>query len=550
MPQDFKTIDQPFVIETIDERFDNISTMLTDNALVYGSSITSIMSGLPADGDLDIAVSHMEFLTLCERFANSSKWKQISGDRIKETDFSNRHLEYRPTFKTSAISFRTRGGPVTPRPEFPGKKYSIGLKNPDNYRNISRTVTFETVGNKRVQIIQAKEKTNNPFNDAMSIVKAVDFIFCGIAIDKHGKTFEVIESAFDDCHNKVIHVANYHSRLTERFKKYTKRGWSLGISIDQANQNYLKEKKKEKKKEESLPSDDKYIRMEYDKKTGPKFIFLSSMFKKLKPEELHSLITLISKQIYGVDLKQITSGGPLIYTENGSIRGYHLSKSVAIQMRTKIIHTVKERLTSKKKKKFYTMGDYGEMTKFVKKQLHEFVRLSNNDDSHYTTGTKLHGLIDNISTNISPGQHVVNGTTSDGIKTILSEVEPDEEVDMPDEAEGPMDNEVEESEEPPMYEQSNMFAKQIQNSTIKHKAPPIIDKIIDDVPDKYKKLSVTYDRKMPLEYGEWKSLEDEVSSPYAPTAGAEWFSGLKKEKKVKEDVVDTIIKIIDSTTNK
>ena len=55
MPQNFKTIDQPFVIEMIDERFDNISIMLTDNALVYGSSITSIMSGLPANGDLDIA---------------------------------------------------------------------------------------------------------------------------------------------------------------------------------------------------------------------------------------------------------------------------------------------------------------------------------------------------------------------------------------------------------------------------------------------------------------------------------------------------------------
>ncbi|RLI61970.1 MAG: hypothetical protein DRO67_07560, partial [Candidatus Asgardarchaeum californiense] len=82
MVEYFKTKEQPFIIEIIDEKFDNISTMLTDNAAVYGSSLTSIISGLPANGDLDIAVSHIEFIELCTNFANSSKWKQISGNII------------------------------------------------------------------------------------------------------------------------------------------------------------------------------------------------------------------------------------------------------------------------------------------------------------------------------------------------------------------------------------------------------------------------------------------------------------------------------------
>jgi len=346
MEQHLKTIEQPFIIEILDECFDNISTMLTDNAVVYGSSITSIISGLPANGDLDIAVSHMESMTLCKRFANSSKWKQIAGDTIMETDFSVRGLP--------RMSSRDRLRPpssISSTSKFSDRK---------SYRNISAMATFETVGNKHVQIIQAKKETNDPLSDALSIVRAVDFVFCGIAIDKHGKIFEVIKSALDDCKQKIIRVANYHSRLTERFNKYIKRGWGLGISIDQANQNYLKQKRNKKVERQS---DERYAEVIHGKNGYLQLRFLSPMSKKLTPDELHNLVTSTAKNDFGIYLKVIPMTAT--YIENIKVKGHRLTNKIAVLICEKIVFKFKKRFFTKKKSKFRHHDDYREAAKFT-----------------------------------------------------------------------------------------------------------------------------------------------------------------------------------------
>lgn len=346
MEQHLKTIEQSFIIEILDECFDNISTMLTDNAVVYGSSLTSIISGLSANGDLDIAVSHMEFMTLCKRFANSSKWKQIAGDTIMETDFSVRGLP--------RMSSRDRLRPpssISSTSKFSDRK---------SYRNISAMATFETVGNKHVQIIQAKKETNDPLSDALSIVRAVDFVFCGIAIDKHGKTFEVIKSALDDCKQKIIRVANYHSRLTERFNKYIKRGWGLGISIDQANQNYLRQKKNKKVERQS---DERYVEVIHCKNGYLQLRFLSPMSKKLTPDELHNLVTSTAKNNFGIYLKVIPMTAT--YIENIKVKGHRLTNKIAVLICEKIVFEFKKRFFTKKKEKFRYHDDYREVAKFT-----------------------------------------------------------------------------------------------------------------------------------------------------------------------------------------
>jgi len=367
MGQHLKTIEQPFIIEIIDERFDNISTMLTDNAVVYGSSITSIISGLPANGDLDIAVSHIEFMTLCKRFANSSKWKQTAGNTIRETDFNNKK-SFRGVLPRSRAA-----DPITFRPlekwtsEPPTSRWSDKLRGTSKkqsstkpgYRNISKTVTFETVGNKCVQIIQAKEETNDPLADALSIVLAVDFVFCGIAIDKHGKIFEVIKSALDDCKSKIIRVANYHSKLTERFNKYTKRGWSLGISIDQANQNYLNQKKD--KKEKQLYNN-KYATVSNNKYEHITLQFNPIILKKLMKEELRNLVTSIAKKMFDIHLREVgVAGNSLTYIEDVKAKGYNITEKIAHQICDAVIYRFKNRFPVKKKKKFRTYGDYREV---------------------------------------------------------------------------------------------------------------------------------------------------------------------------------------------
>ncbi|TET61136.1 MAG: hypothetical protein E3J47_05880 [Candidatus Stahlbacteria bacterium] len=359
MEQYLKTIEQPFIVEIIDERFDNISTMLTDNAVVYGSSITSIISGLPANGDLDIAVSHFEFMKLCKRFANSSKWKQIAGNTISETDFSRKEFRSKSPNRGKWHPPRAVGYHVPP-PQF--KKSSLD-KSKKSYRNVSDVVAFETVGNKHVQIIQAMEKTDDPLSDALSIVRAVDFIFCGVAIDRHGKIFEVIKSALDDCKNRIIRVANYHSKLTERFRKYTKRGWSLGISIDQANQNYLKQRKSNKVKQQSSKI---YTKIMLGQDGNVNLRFFPSMLKKLTPDELHSLIISTARKDFGIYLKKI-SADPMVYTEDRArkIKGRYLGSRSAAALCEKIVFKLKLRSSVKKKKKFRHHDDYEKASSFA-----------------------------------------------------------------------------------------------------------------------------------------------------------------------------------------
>lgn len=364
MKQYIKTTEQPFIIEVLDERFDNISIMLTDNALVYGSSLTSIISGLPANGDLDIAVSHTEFMTLCKRFANSSKWKQIAGDKIIETDFSSKKAFKRPSFRhTSKQSTggRAYANPYTTKSNKPFKykpsKYEPSVRG--SYRNISRTVTFETAGNKHVQIIQAKEKTYDPLADALSVIRAVDFVFCGIGIDKHGKMVEVIKSALDDCNNKIIHVANYHANLSDRFKKYTKRGWNLGISIKQAEANYLKRKEEEDKNKPK----NKYTEVTFNKHGIIQIEFLAPIFKKLSPDDLQDLVTSSAERMYGVYLSRVS---PRKYIEDSSVNGHNITEDRALGICDRVTSIIKNRFGVKKKIKFEPAGDYKGMTELAK----------------------------------------------------------------------------------------------------------------------------------------------------------------------------------------
>jgi hypothetical protein len=255
--QYLKEIKRPSLIEIVDECFDSISTMLTANAVLYGSTVTSAIAGLPIEGDLDIAVSHLEFVEMSKNLANSAKWLQVEGDQVPEDDFSRNR------------GWRTAGGKPSPYPPSPNVAigYQAGRSNPSkaygrvkaspsrnaDYKDvphlpISKLVAFKTVGGAKVQIVKSKESSGDPLEDALTVVRNVDFVFCGIAMDRYGRLLEVIEGAHDDCCHRIIRVAQYDpliepTKFMARFDKYTKRGWSLGISMDQAMENLEKARK-------------------------------------------------------------------------------------------------------------------------------------------------------------------------------------------------------------------------------------------------------------------------------------------------------------------
>lgn len=209
------TLEIPGLAEIIDERFDNASVFMTEDSVIYGSALTSLISGLPAPGDLDIAVPRSSFMELAQNFSSSTKWIQTDGPSIPERDHSGR-TGRATTEKIEAVS-----------------RYSDAPHLP-----VDCVVVFEDVNKARVQIIQSNVFAKG-IEAALEVVRAVDMIFCGIAMDKYGEVIEVVPGALEDCKARVLRLngmnENFNAEaLTKRIKKYEDRGWTSKIDLDKA----------------------------------------------------------------------------------------------------------------------------------------------------------------------------------------------------------------------------------------------------------------------------------------------------------------------------
>jgi len=254
--QYLKEIDHVSILESIEEVFDHATSLMTPAAVMYGSTITAMIAGLPIVGDLDIAVSNQEYMGLCQNFSSSVKWVQINGKSIPE-----RRL---PSFDSHKFAMPSSSMSSS----YGSSKSKASTSNPykdAEHMPINRTVSFQTVNDARVQIMESKSRTGDHLEDALEIVRKVDFTFCGMALDMYGRMLETIPHAYDDCLQRVIRIQDYQHRtdpaaLVMRIQKYLKRGWHLTMSIDQALLNldkakreYLKNKPKKtaKKKKQS-----------------------------------------------------------------------------------------------------------------------------------------------------------------------------------------------------------------------------------------------------------------------------------------------------------
>lgn len=212
-------INYPSLTEHIDEKYDSVTTLMTPNAVIYGSALTSLISGIPADGDLDIAISGSEYSKLASNLQGSSKWLQIEGDHVPDPQ----NAGWRPDWAAPVL----RSSKYEEIRDFP----------------LEKTVAFQDVNGVKVQVIKAKQNSTDPLDDALSVVRKVDFAFCGMAMDKYGRLIESIPHAYSDCCAGIIRVANYRAgekpdRILERINKYVKRGWSLSASIDIILENF------------------------------------------------------------------------------------------------------------------------------------------------------------------------------------------------------------------------------------------------------------------------------------------------------------------------
>ena len=212
---EFKKIDLPFASDLIAEKFDNILELLHPNALAYGGAIRDITAGLSLKGDLDIVAAGADYDYCISKVSNSGKWRKVN--------------------TVSAIVRKIKGS-----------DYSSN-------KAIKKVSTFETFGNKRVELIKAVTQLDkHNLTATLEVIKTVDITCCGVAMDIYGNAYEILEGARQDCLDRVLKLNSLNSdsnieNLKNRIIKLEKRGWTSRINLDKATKMLDKIKKARKK---------------------------------------------------------------------------------------------------------------------------------------------------------------------------------------------------------------------------------------------------------------------------------------------------------------
>jgi len=330
-----KEIEHASILETIDEVFNGASALLTPNAVMYGGAVNAVIAGLPIEGDLDIAVSNQEHMTLCKNFASSTKWIQTEGSAIPERNNSRPRL----TWTSPPISH--------------SNPYSRAKNMP-----ISKIVSFQTTNNAVVQILESKFMTGDLLEDALEIVRRVDFACCGMAVDRYGRMLETIPGAYSDCRQRVLRIRNYQPRLDpvrvkQRMFKYIKRGWSLAIdmntmfeNLEKAKEEYRKKmEEKEKKRKSKTKRLDPLSEFEtrLHTKRGLELIIRKDIIAAIGSRSMVvDIVTRIARSSE-IRLKwQSTTAGTLVFTGDTPKDAYHFTRGIAKMISDKTVDRLKK----------------------------------------------------------------------------------------------------------------------------------------------------------------------------------------------------------------
>jgi hypothetical protein len=258
-------IEAPHIIEIIAEKFDYHSISLMSRcSLIFGGAIRDAIAGLPILGDLDIAIPSSEYGHVKKAFSTSVKWVRddsrsitqpmgkgmvtvsIEGDEEMEEDI-DMPAEDRPAIPRTG---RTYGG--RPRNSYvPAVEKKLYNKEAVP---MSGMCVYKTLDDVKAHLICSKlsHRISGPLASAIHLVKNVDMVCCGMAMDKEGRVFEIVKGAAEDCKNRVLRLnkdtSNIHiQRIIERIGRLVERGWKNEVDIKQAK-SILKEIEKNKKK--------------------------------------------------------------------------------------------------------------------------------------------------------------------------------------------------------------------------------------------------------------------------------------------------------------
>lgn len=179
------------IIELIDEKFFGATQYLTRGSLVFGSIVPAAILGEQFSGDLDIAVSINEHSEIISNISSSPKWVSQRNSPINAGGYKGSNLD----------------------------------------QKVKQIANFTSFGGKKIQVIVSKSCTENAFEDALTVVRGVDFSCCALAVDPNGNIFEAVHGAYDDCIAKRLRIIRdknelSYKSLARRFDKYLKRGFT------------------------------------------------------------------------------------------------------------------------------------------------------------------------------------------------------------------------------------------------------------------------------------------------------------------------------------
>lgn len=183
-------ISVPF-LEILDEKFFGVSQFMNESSFIFGGAVAAILLGEPIAGDLDIAVSQHDSSELVSGFSSSPKWLGRGKSDVKGDAYRNSNMEAR----------------------------------------VSQIYNFTSFGSAKVQVITSRSHTENKIEDALDVIRGVDFSFCALGIDFQGQIFETLRGAYEDCLKKKIRIVREKNELSgkslsRRIDKYIKRGFT------------------------------------------------------------------------------------------------------------------------------------------------------------------------------------------------------------------------------------------------------------------------------------------------------------------------------------
>jgi len=231
-----KHVHIPWMMEAIEEKFDDIMSIIDERCVIYGGAVRDIVAGKEILGDIDILVKREDLKSITQIFESCSRWTKANRGLISDG------YEKIETIKNTISYVNSHGNlaqlivPDTQRSMIRQKLLNKSRRNLPP--SISKSEDLYAIGPAQPEFTIVMENT--------------DIVCCGLFSDVFGNVYEVVEGAIDDCKNGLIRlnensifVNSMRKLAISRVNKLIERGWVW--AYDESIETKIDERIKESK---------------------------------------------------------------------------------------------------------------------------------------------------------------------------------------------------------------------------------------------------------------------------------------------------------------